>query len=76
MNDTDVALFAIRHATKSVSGDEVTLSDTKLVHPIGVTGPFLLALTATSRRMSPTAVPSGIDNETGELFIDVPNAPN
>ena len=66
----------MRHATKSENGDELTPSETNSVQPAGALGVFLLALTATSNRMSPTAVPSGIGNENELLLVETMNGPN
>ena len=74
-----MALSAIRHATNNENGDEFTPRETNSVQPVGALGVFLLALTETSNRMSPTAVPFGIGNDTAVLFVEtmkVPSWPN
>ena len=69
----------MRHATNSENGDEFTPTETNSVQPAGALAVFLLALTATSNKMSPTAVPFGIGNEIALLLVEtmkVPNCPN
>jgi len=76
LNETDVALSAIRHATSNEKGDEFTLNDTNTVQPAGAGGAFLLLLAANKIKISPTTVVTGYDNANAVLFVDVATVPN